>query len=72
MLAMTRLFRKQGFLRGGRKVPQDGEVGFYTYNYYAEAQTVFLGPHNRSPDRPTFEKGNEQPRGSRENGLVGN
>ena len=69
---MTRLFHKQGIPKSGRKIPQDGEVSFCTYNRCAEAQTIFPGPHNRSSDGPTFEKSNEQPRGGRENGLMGN
>ena len=69
---MTRLFHKQGISRSGRKIPQDGEVGFCTYNRSAKARTIFPGPHNRSSDGLTFEKSNEQPRGGRENGLMGN
>ena len=60
---MTRLFHKQGFPRGRRKIPQDGEVGFCTYNCCAEAQTIFPGPHNRSSDGPTFEKSSPEAAG---------
>ena len=69
---MARLFYKQGIPRNGRKIPQDGEVGLCTCDGCTEAQTIFPGPHNRSSDGPTFEKSNEQPRGGRENGLMGN
>ena len=38
----------------------------------AQKLKPFPSLHNRSSDGPTFEKSNEQPRGSRENGLMGN
>ena len=50
---MIRLFYKQGILRSGRKIPQDGEIGLCTRNSCAEAQTIFLGPHHHSKtDQP--------------------
>ena len=71
-LATTRLFHKQSVPRSGRKIPPDGEIGFCAYNRGAETQTMFPSPYNRSSNGPTLEESNEQPRGNREIGLVGN
>ena len=68
---MARLFYKQGVLRSGRKVPQDGEVGLHTRDGDTKAQAVFPGPHHHCFDGPAFEKSHEQPRGCQKDGLVG-
>ena len=69
---MARLFYKQNIPRSGRKIPQDGEVGLRTCNGSTEAQTIFSSPHHHSSDGPAVEKSNEQPRGGRKDGLMGN
>ena len=69
---MARLFYKQGIPRSGREVPQDGEVGLCTRDGSAKAQAVFPGPHHHSFDGLAFEKGHEQPKGCRKDGLIGN
>ena len=42
------------------------------HNRCAETQTIFPSSYNRGSDGPTFEESHEQPRGGKENGLVGN